>query len=421
MDPEPTFDVVAALSRMVDAGASDLLLKAGNRPLIRVDGQLVALDRDGAELRPRDTEHVLESLLPTHRIADFERSNELDFAYGVRGLGRFRVNAYRQRGTIALVLRAVSAAVATIAELGLPEVTQRLAEESRGLVLVTGTAGSGRSTTVAAMLAHINATAHQHIITIEDPIEYLFRDDRASIDQREVGVDTESVQTALRQVVRQNADVIFVDGLRDAETVATACAAADAGHLVISTLVATDAPDAVNRLVDLFEPEAHHDARAMLASALKGVICQRLVPTTQPGRRVAVTEVMTVTQRVHDALLNPRRSAELAGIIAEGAIDGMHTFAQAFHETTVNGRVALHVALRYTSNPQDLKLLAATSAHAHAAVAEERPQVAVAELPGPPIAEPPRAPSREPAVAGAAMDPARPASTPPPSREGSHH
>jgi len=357
------FDPVAALARMVQAGASDLHLKAGNRPLIRVDGQLVALDKDAEPLTPRDTEHVLRSLLPAHLLSEFERCNELDFAHGVRGLGRFRVNAYRQRGTIALVLRAVSGAVQTIDELGLPEVVRRLAGTGGGLVLVTGTPGSGRSTTVAAMIEHINSTMRKHVVTIEDPIEYLFRDNMASIDQREVGVDTASFATAMRQVLRQDPDVIFVGELRDAETAAMAFGAAEAGHLVLSTLHAPDVAGAINRVVELFEADERASVRAMLAGTVKGIIAQRLVPTIKAGGCVAVTEVLTITDRVRDAFLSSRAVTELAGIIADGEVHGMHTFAQALYDATKCGQISMRVALAHTSHPHDLQLLAAANEH----------------------------------------------------------
>ena len=353
--------MLSALTRMVETGASDLHLKAGNRPLIRVDGTLVVLDEDAAPLQPRDTEGVLQNLLSPHLLAEFERSKELDFAHGVRGLGRFRVNAYRQRGTIALVLRAVSGTVQTIDELGLPDIVRRLAEEERGIVLVTGPPASGKSTTVAAMLEHINSTVCKHVVTIEDPIEYLFRDKLASIDQREVGVDTQSYATALRQVVRQDPDVIFVGEMREADTVTMALAAAEAGHLVLSTLQTADVPEAINRIMELFEPDEHLSLRATLAVALKGIICQRLVPTTKPGGRMAVTEVLTISDRVRDAFLNPRGTTELAAIIADGEAHGMHTFTQALYDAIQRGQISMRVALAHTTHPHDLRLLAAAN------------------------------------------------------------
>ncbi len=395
---------------MVCAGASDLHLKAGNRPLIRVDGRLVALDDAAAALAPSDTEDVLHALLSAHRLSEFERSNELDFAYGIRGLGRFRVNAYRQRGTIALVLRAVTRVVQTIAELGLPAVVRRLAERESGLVLVTGASGSGKSTTIAAMLEHINETMPKHVVTIEDPIEYLFKDKLSSIDQREVGVDTASFGVALRQVVRQDPDVIFVGELHDAETVVAALSAAQDGHLVLSTLPTTHATDSVDYLMEFFEPEEHVNVRALLASTLKGIVSQRLVPTIKPGGRVAVSEIMTSTERVRDALLNPRGAAELAGIIAHGEIHGMQTLAQGLYQATLTGDVSMSVALAHASHPHDLRLIAAADERAAPPPPRELPPAPAAYQP------PPAPPAQRPPDAPVAVQvPAR-ASTPPPRR-----
>jgi twitching motility protein PilT len=399
----PSFDLDAALTRMVEKGASDLHLKAGNRPLVRVDGRLVALDTGAEPLRPRDTEDVLHRLLSPHLLSEFERCNELDFAHGVRGLGRFRVNAYRQRGTIALVLRAVSGAVPTVDDLGLPDVVRRLAEEDRGLVLVTGTQGSGKSTTVAAMLEHINATMSKHVVTIEDPIEFLFKDNLASIDQREVGVDTESFTTALRQVLRQDPDVIFVGELHDAGTAEMALAAAAGGHLVLSTLHAAEVPDAVKGFLELFEPDEHVAVRAMLAANLKGIVAQRLVPTVEPDKRLAVTEVLTITDRVRDALLNPRGTSELVSIIADGEAHGMHTLTQALHRATTAGQISMRVALAHTSHPHDLRLLS-----------QAREHQASTPAPPPPV-EPEQPPAEAPAQPSGDAQAAR-VSTPPPFR-----
>jgi twitching motility protein PilT len=379
----PAFDLVGALTRMVESGASDMHLKAGNRPLVRVDGNLVALDPDSEPLRPRDTEGVLQTLLSPHLLAEFERCHELDFAHGVRGLGRFRVNAYRQRGTIALVLRAVSGAVPTLAELGMPDVVRGLAEQQRGLVLVTGMPGSGRSTTIAAMLEHINTTMAKHVVTIEDPIEFLFKDNRSSIDQREVGVDTESPMTALRQVMRQDPDVIFVAELRDAELATMALAAAASGHLVISTLHAPEVPDAVNRLMELFAADEHVSIRATLADHLRGIVAQQLVPTVEPGEHVAVTEVMTMTSRTRDALLSQRGTSELASLMRDDEAHGMHTFTQSLHHATTTGRISMTVAMAHTSHPHDLRLLAG-AAEQRPSAPEPEPEPAVAAEPAEP-------------------------------------
>jgi twitching motility protein PilT len=357
------FDLVDALERIVSLGASDLHLKVGNRPLIRIHGRLAPLDPGAPALTRVDTENALHNLIPSARITEFERNNELDFAYSAMGLGRFRVNAYRQRGTIALVLRTVTGSVPTIAHLGLPDAVRKLAEAERGIVLVTGTTGSGKSTTVASMLEHINETMCKHVVTIEDPIEYLFRDDVSSIDQREVGADTASFGTALRQVMRQDPDVIFVGEMRDAETVRTALTAAETGHLVMSTLHTGDAPETINRIMDFFEPREQLKLRSMLAGTLKGIISQRLVPSVEDGARLAVTEILTMTGRVHDIILNPERTSELAQVISEGEYYGMHTFDQALYAAMRDGRITDATGMLYATHAQDLKLLVAAEGH----------------------------------------------------------
>lgn len=411
-------DLVEALQRVVDMGASDLHLKAGNRPLVRVNGRLARLDGDLEPLKPCDTESALHDLLPAGRISDFERCNEIDFAYSAPGLGRFRVNAYRQRGSIAIVMRTVSGAVPTIDALALPDVVRRLAEEQRGIVLVTGTTGSGKSTTVAAMIEHINATMCKHVVTIEDPIEYLFADKQSSVDQREVGSDTESFATALRQVLRQDPDVIFVGEMRDAETVGTALSAAETGHLVLSTLHTADAAETLNRILDFFEPHEQLKVRAMLAGTLKGIVSQRLVPALNAGGRVAVTEVLTMTGRVHDAIAEPKSAVGLTEIVAEGDFYGMHTFDQALYAATSQGLVSMEVALRHATHPHDLKLLAASGGKLRTTMADVTPAAVVDAVHGPPPAPPAPDPVPAPAAAVAAADdrPRRGPSVAPPGR-----
>jgi twitching motility protein PilT len=364
-DPEhgSTLDLVQALQDSLALGASDLHLKVGNRPLVRVHGELKPLYPEARRLAGRDTEDALHNLLTVDRIAEFERKKEIDFGYSAPGLGRFRVNAYRQRGTVAIVMRSVSGAVHTIDSLGLPDVVRRLAEEERGIVLVTGTTGSGKSSTVAAMIEHINATMCKHVVTIEDPIEYLFRDAMASIDQREIGMDTDSFGTALRQSLRQDPDVIFVGEMRDAETVRTALTAAETGHLVLSTLHTADATESINRIMDFFDGREQAKVRAMLAGSLAGIISQRLVPGVGEGKRVAVTEILTMTGRVHDAILGSKTGEELQQIMSEGEFYGMHSFDQALYAAIDRGEVAVDIALHHATHPHDLKLLIALDGH----------------------------------------------------------
>jgi twitching motility protein PilT len=354
---DTSLDLSRTLRETVERGASDLLLKVGNRPLIRVDGVLQSLDEGSDLLEPWQTEQVLYELLPESKIPGFEDAHEVDFAYAVPHLSRFRISAYMQRGSISIALRVVPFVVRSIAELGLPDVVRRLAEENRGVILVTGTTSSGKSTTLAAMIDHINDTARKHVVTIEDPIEYLHRDKRAAIDQREVGADTESFQTALRRVLRQDPDVILIGEMRDEETVRTALAAAETGHLVLSTLHTLDASETINRIIDFFAPREHSHVRAMLAGTLKGIISQRLAPTVDGKGRVPICEVLRMTGRVHDAILDPETATSLRDIVEEGGYYGMQTFDQALYEAFERGDVSMEEALRFATHPHDFKLL----------------------------------------------------------------
>ncbi len=358
-DRRATYDLASALMRMVELGGSDLLVKVGNRPLVRVNGVLDWIDEGGEELQPWQTEDLLHEVLPDAKIKAFEETHEVDFAYSAPGLARFRVSAYMQRGSVSLAFRLIPYAVRGIEELGLPAVVRRLADEHRGVILVTGTTSSGKSTTLAAMIEHINATTRKHVVTIEDPIEYLHHDRLAAIDQREVGDDTESFQSALRRVLRQDPDVILIGEMRDEETVRTALSAAETGHLVLSTLHTLDAAETVNRIVDFFAPREQPHVRAMLAGTIKGIISQRLVPRCNGNGRIAICEVLTESGRVHDAILDPDANADLSDIIAEGSYYGMQTFDQALFDAVKRDVVAMDEALKWASRPHDFKLLVA--------------------------------------------------------------
>jgi twitching motility protein PilT len=351
-------DIAQILIDAVGRGASDILIKVGNSPLARIDGELGPLYPDMDRLVPPDTEQMARQLMPEYRIKEFENEQEADFAYAVPGLGRFRVNAFRQRGSVSMVLRAIPMEAPTFEQLCLPDVVRQLAEEERGIVLVTGTTGSGKSTTLAAMVRHINATMAKHIVTIEDPIEYLYKDERSGINQREVGSDTASFKRALRRVLRQDPDIILIGEMRDEETVQTALSAAETGHLVLSTLHTADAAETVNRILEFYEPHEQTQARSMLASVLRGVISQRLVPTADGEGRTAILEVLRATGRVHDAIKDGDVST-LPDIIAEGAFYGMQSFDQALYNAVKDGRVAMETALGYATRPHDFKLLVA--------------------------------------------------------------
>jgi twitching motility protein PilT len=352
------FDIDAALTYMVEREGSDLHIKADSPPVARVHGDLWAL-KDHGVLGPDDCEQALQHIAGDDQLAEFQETGEADFSYQLQGVSRFRVNAFRQRGAVSIALRAIPFQVRTIDDLGLPEVVRRLAEEPRGIILLTGTTGSGKSTTLAAMIDHINSTRARHIVTLEDPIEYLHKDKLSIINQREVGSDTESFAKAMRRVLRQDPDVILIGEMRDEETVRTALSAAETGHLVLSTLHTLDATETINRIIDFFPPHLQQQARVMLSATLKGAISQRLVPRIDREGRVAVSEVMVVTGRIQDLILNPEETGRISEVIAEGDYYGMQTFDQALLGYVTEGVVSEEVAMQTASSPHDFKLMLA--------------------------------------------------------------
>ena len=308
-------------------------------------------------LTPEDTDGALEHILhDPNLLAEFGDVGEADFSYEVPGVSRFRVNAFRQRGHVSIVCRAIPFQVRTIDDLGLPQVIKDLADEKRGIILLTGTTGSGKSTTLAAMIDQINSNQPQHIVTLEDPIEYLHRDKRSIINQREVGQDTESFARAMKRVLRQDPDVILIGEMRDEETVRTSLSAAETGHLVLSTLHTLDATETINRIIDFFPPHLQQQARVMLASTLRGVVGQRLMPKVGGGR-VAVCEVLVVTGRVQDLILNPNETGKITEVIAEGEYYGMQTFDQALLKHVMAGTITEEDAMTGASSPHDFKLM----------------------------------------------------------------
>jgi twitching motility protein PilT len=354
------FDLQRTLQKVVDKGGSDLHLKVPAPPLMRVQGNLVPVE-DEDPFAPGDTERVLrEMLTSSERLSEFARDGEIDFSYTVGGLARFRVNAFRQRGSISIALRVVPFGIKSVDELGLPPVVSKLAEEARGIILVTGTTGSGKSTTLAAMIDQINRQHPRNIVTIEDPIEFLHRDRHSVIHQREVGFDTGSFSKALRRVLRQDPDVILIGEMRDEETVRTALSAAETGHLVMSTLHTIDAVETINRIVDFFPPHQHQQVRAMIAGVLKGVISQRLVPTIEESGRVAACEVLTMTGRVRDMVVDINETAKLYEAIAEGSYYGMQTFEQSLLKHYQEGRISLEQAMYAATHPHDFKIMVET-------------------------------------------------------------
>jgi twitching motility protein PilT len=411
MKPGMPFDLDHALRHLIASEGSDLHLKVPSPPLVRLHGELQAIP--GTErLSPGDTiAAVQEMLQDPNKLAEFEAENEVDFSYSMEGLARFRVNAFYQRGTVSVVMRAIPVNIKSVDELNLPSVISRLAEEERGIILLTGTTGSGKSTTLAAMIDHMNRTMHKHIVTIEDPIEFLHRDRNSILNQREVGQDTASFKRALRRVLRQDPDVILVGEMRDEETVHTALSAAETGHLVLSTLHTVDAPETINRIIDFFPPHQQQQARAMIAGTLKGIVSQRLVRTPDGTGRVATCEIMVMTGRVHDMILDPKQTGMLGEVVAEGGYYGMQTFDQHLLEHLQAGRVTLADATRAASSPHDFKLMVAAQARIAPRAHPDRHGVEAAPAgpPAPPPAPPAPPVATQPVAPPVAPPTARPA------------
>ena len=342
------------LKYVVDQKASDLHVKAGGPPYVRVNGRL--FKTHFPVMTAADCERAVMEIMSDEQARSFKRKGEADFAYSEPGLGRFRVNAYQQRGSVAIACRRVLPGSPGFETLGLPPVVQKLADEHRGLLLVTGPTSSGKTTTTAAMINHINATRSCHILTIEDPIEILHPDRMAIVNQREIGQDTEDFAVALRAAMRQDPDVIFVGEIRDPETVKAALQAAETGHLVISTLHTTDVPETVNRVIDFFPPHQQKQIRVSLSASLKGVVSQRLVPRTDGRGLVPAVEIMVMNGRVRDLILNEEQTHLLHDLVAESAFYGMQTFDQALLDLYRSGLVSLDEATRTATNPHDFQI-----------------------------------------------------------------
>jgi twitching motility protein PilT len=349
-------DINSLLKIALDRRASDLHLKVGSNPIIRIDGHLVPLENHG-RISQEEAIEVAFSIMSSGQKERFKEKNELDLAYSAPGMGRFRVNVFQQRGTIGLVFRVVPTRILTIEELNLPSVLEKLASEQRGLILVTGTTGSGKSTTLAAMIDHINRNRTDNIITIEDPIEFLHRDRKSIVSQREVGNDTESFSVALRSALRQDPDVILVGEMRDFETISTALVAAETGHLVLSTLHTVDAAETINRIISVFPPYQHKQIRLQLSAVIKGIISQRLVPRSDGSGRVPAIEVMVATQTVRECIVDPDRTRKVGDVIAAGVTQyGMQTFDQSLYQLYTKKLITFDEALRWCTNPEDFTL-----------------------------------------------------------------
>jgi twitching motility protein PilT len=340
----------------VDAGASDLHLKVGSYPMMRVRGELCAAAED-KRLDHEDVVNMSAAVMSTSQRQKFKEAQEVDLAYSVPGLGRFRCNIFQQRGTVGVVLRVIPMQIRTIDELGLPQVLKTIAEEERGLVLVTGTTGSGKSTTLAALIDHINRTRCSHVMTVEDPIEFLHRDQLSIVNQREVAVDTRSFAQALRSALRQDPDVILVGEMRDFETIETGILASETGHLVFSTLHTLDATETINRIIAVFPPHQQKQVRLQLASVLKAVVSQRLMPRLDGRGRAPAVEVMIATPFIRDCIVDKEKTHMIPTAIAAGTSQyGMQSFDQSIFGLYQAGQVSLEEALRWASNVDEFKL-----------------------------------------------------------------
>jgi twitching motility protein PilT len=340
----------------VERKASDLHLKVGSHPVIRVDGDLIPLP-ELKRMMQEDTIAMAFSIMNARQKQRFKEEFEIDIAYSVPGLGRFRCNVFQQRSTVGLVLRVIPARILTLRELMLPPVLERIAEERRGLVLCTGTTGSGKSTTLASMVDFINSSRTEHVVTIEDPIEFLHRDKRSLVNQREIDVDTRTFSGALRSALRQDPDVILVGEMRDYETIETALLAAETGHLVFSTLHTLDATETINRIISIFPPHHQKQIRIQLGQVLKAVISMRLVPRADGIGRVPAVEVMIITPYIRECIENKEKTKFIREQIALGTSQyGMQTFDQSLFSLYKSGLITLDEALRRASNPDEFKL-----------------------------------------------------------------
>src|SRR5882672_8822100 len=336
--------------------ASDLHLKAGSFPVMRIGGELHPV-ADAPRLSPEDTLDMAFSMMSNRQKQKLKEVSEVDIAYSVNGLGRFRANIFQQRGSVSIVLRVIPDNAKSTSELGLPPVIERIAEEQRGLILVTGATGSGKSTTLAAMIDRINSMRSGHIVTIEDPIEFLHRDKKAFVSQREVEVDTRSFAEALRGALRQDPDVILVGEMRDLETIETALTAAETGHLVLSTLHTLDATETIARIVSAFPPHQQKQVRLQLGSVLRAVVSQRLVPRADGKGRVAAVEVLVANSRIREMIEDKDRTKEITQAISQSFTTyGMQTFDQSLMGLFKQNLIAYEEALRQCSNPDDFAL-----------------------------------------------------------------
>lgn len=349
-------DINEILKVGVKQGASDVHLKVGLPPVLRIDGSLFPL-KNAPRITPDEITSMAESIMNKKQMERYRDSNDVDLAYGVPGLGRFRVNVFQQRGTLGIVLRSIPVKIKNVQELNLPQVLEKIASEPRGLILVTGTTGSGKSTTLAAIIDYINSNRTCHILTIEDPIEFLHRDKKSIINQREIGFDAQNFAGALKSALRQDPDTILVGEMRDFETIETALTAAETGHLVMSTLHTVDATETITRIISVFPPYQQQQIRFQLAGILKGVISQRLVPRADGKGRVPAVEVLVSTGLIRECITDKEKTKEIHDAISKGyTTHGMQTFDQSLMFLFRKGLITYEEAMRQSTNPDDFAL-----------------------------------------------------------------
>lgn len=343
------------IQQMLNRNASDLHLRVGLRPTLRIDGKLHSADDQ--VLMPQDIEKILSQTLTESQLQRFHQRREMDLALSISKMGRFRINMYKQRGTIGIALRHVNTSIPTFGELNLPDVIKDIANARKGLIIVTGTTGSGKSTTLASMIEHINSTRGENILTIEDPIEYIYRDKKSIISQREVGGDTESFAAALRHAFRQDPDIILIGEIRDTDTMGIALTAADTGHLVLTTLHTMNAVETVSRIISFFPPHQHQQIRLLLAGTLKSIICQRLLPRTDGPGRIPGVEVLINTASIREAIIEQLKTNTIPDLIEQGNVQyGMQSFDQSIMKLYRSGLISYEEALAQSSNPDDFDL-----------------------------------------------------------------
>ncbi len=351
-----TINVDNILRAAIKVGASDIHLKVGSHPMFRKNGKLLAV-KEAPKLSQEDVQAMAYSMMNKKQIQKYENSFEMDLAHSISGLSRFRVNVFQQRGTTSIAIRAIPYDILSFSDLNLPPVLEKIAEEERGLVIVTGTTGSGKSTTLAAIVDYINTKKARHIITVEDPLEYTHKDKTSFINQREVGIDTESFANAMRAALREDPDVILVGELRDLETMEICLSAAETGHLVLSTLHTLDAMETINRMLTIFPPHQHNQVRYQLAQVLKAIISQRLVPKADGIGRVPAAEILIATARICDLISEPERTKEIRKAIEEGHMHyGMQTFDQCLFNHFKAGIITYEETMRQATNKDDLDL-----------------------------------------------------------------